>query len=423
MNDLRAIAFYLPQFHPVPENDEWWGKGFTEWRNVAKAKPLFPGHYQPHLPADMGYYDLRLPEVREAQADLAREYGIHGFCYYHYWFNGRRILERPFNEVLGSGKPDLPFCLCWANENWTRVWDGGERNVLLEQHYSHEDDLAHIRSLIPAFKDPRYIRVNGKPLFLVYRTGVLPNPLRTTEIWREVAREAGIEDLYLVRVESHGDSTNPTEIGFDASVEFAPSSGLDISALFRGRIYRLLAKAGIFPAGLVDHNIYEYRKVVHSMMNRPVPDFTRFHCVTPGWDNTARREANGTVLIDSTPETYKSWLKTVAQRTREKFQGDEQICFINAWNEWAEGNHLEPDLRWGHAYLEATRSALVSTSSSQGVVDAAAKDSKEPLFKRLYWRLTSAFRSNETKRLLRYIGLPCMRKQASNNSFSGRGKQ
>ena len=188
--DIRPIAFYLPQFHPTPENDEWWGKGFTEWTNVTKARPLFPGHYQPQLPADMGFYDLRLPEAREAQAALAREYGIHGFCYYHYWFNGRRILERPFNEVLASGKPDFPFCLCWANENWTRVWDGGEKNVLLEQKYSHEDDLAHIESLIPAFRDERYIRIDGKPLFLVYRTGLLPNPARTAEIWREAAKRA-----------------------------------------------------------------------------------------------------------------------------------------------------------------------------------------------------------------------------------------
>jgi len=189
---IRAIALYLPQFHPVPENDEWWGRGFTEWRNVAKAKALFPGHYQPHLPADLGFYDLRLPEVREAQAELASQHGIHGFCYYHYWFNGRRILERPFNEVLESGKPDFPFCLCWANENWTRVWDGGERNVLLEQHYSFEDDLAHIRSLIPAFKDPRYIRINGKPLFLVYRTELLPDPAKTAALWQKEAIKAGL---------------------------------------------------------------------------------------------------------------------------------------------------------------------------------------------------------------------------------------
>lgn len=216
-NHIRAIAFYLPQFHPVPENDEWWGKGFTEWTNVTKAKPAFRNHYQPHLPSDLGFYDLRLPEIREQQAELARQYGIHGFCYYHYWFNGRRILERPLNEVLSSGNPDFPFCVCWANENWTRVWDGGEKELLLKQEYSLEDDRAHIRSLIDTLSDERYIRIDNKPLFLVYRTGLLPNPKMTSDVWREEAQKAGLADLYLVRVESHGDYTDPADIGFDAT--------------------------------------------------------------------------------------------------------------------------------------------------------------------------------------------------------------
>ncbi|MDJ0634982.1 MAG: glycoside hydrolase family 99-like domain-containing protein [Xenococcaceae cyanobacterium MO_188.B29] len=184
-NNIKAIAFYLPQYHPIPENDKWWGKGFTEWTSVAKAKPLFKDHYQPHLPADLGFYDLRLPEVRQAQADLAREYGIYGFCYYHYWFNGKRLLERPFNEVLESGKPDFPFCLCWANENWTRRWDGQDREILIEQKYSVVDDREHIKSLISAFKDPRYIKIDGKPLFLIYRVNSLPDPSLTQKIWRE----------------------------------------------------------------------------------------------------------------------------------------------------------------------------------------------------------------------------------------------
>jgi hypothetical protein len=192
---VRLIAFYLPQFHPIPENDDWWGKGFTEWRNVVQAKPLFPGHYQPHLPADLGFYDLRVPETRQAQADLAREYGIHGFCYYHYWFKGRRLLERPFNEVLTSGQPDFPFCLCWANESWTRAWDGQSGVILMKQEYSEEDDYQHIRWLSNVFRDKRYIRYEGKPLFLVYRVRDLPNPLQTTEIWRNEARRAGIGEL------------------------------------------------------------------------------------------------------------------------------------------------------------------------------------------------------------------------------------
>src|SRR4029077_7166935 len=213
---VKLIAFYLPQYHPIPENDDWWGKGFTEWTNVTKARPWFRGHYQPHLPADLGFYDLRLPETREAQANLARQYGIHGFCYYHYWFNGRRLLERPFNEVLASGSPDFPFCLCWANENWTRAWDGLEREVLIQQHYDSNDDLAHIRWLANAFRDPRYIRVHGKPLFLVYRVASLPDPMQTVSIWREEARRLGIGELFLCAVESRvggSQSVNPSRLG------------------------------------------------------------------------------------------------------------------------------------------------------------------------------------------------------------------
>jgi lipopolysaccharide biosynthesis protein len=194
-SQVRAICFHLPQYHPIRENDEWWGKGFTEWANVTRTRPRFKDHYQPHLPADLGFYDLRLPEARQAQADLARQHGIHGFCYYHYWFNGRRLLERPFNEILASGQPRFPFCLCWANENWTRRWDGQERDILLEQNYGDEDDLNHIRWLANAFRDPRYIRIQGKPIFLVYRLSRLPNPARTVKIWRNEAGALGVGDI------------------------------------------------------------------------------------------------------------------------------------------------------------------------------------------------------------------------------------
>jgi hypothetical protein len=222
--DIRPIAIYLPQFHPVPENDLWWGKGFTEWTNVAKAKPLFDGHYQPHLPADLGFYDLRLAEVREEQAAMAKKYGIEGFCYYHYWFNGKRILERPFNEVLSSGKPDFPFMLCWANENWTKVWDGGENNILLEQKYSDEDDISHIKSLIPAFKDERYIKVDGKPVFAIYRSANIPDVKRTLETWRKEAKKEGLE-LYLCRMEGFGTwGESYLNDGFDAAISFEPFS-------------------------------------------------------------------------------------------------------------------------------------------------------------------------------------------------------
>ena len=248
---IRAIAFYLPQFHPISENDQWWGKGFTEWTNVAKAEPLFPGHYQPHIPADLGFYDLRLPETRQAQADLARESGIYGFCYYHYWFNGKQLLDRPFNEVLASGKPDFPFCLCWANENWTRVWDGKDNNVLIEQKYSEEDDRQHIRALADAFRDERYIRVNGKPLFLVYRATKIPDPRKTTAIWREEAQKLGIGDLYLCRVESFRDErSDPGEIGFDAAVGFQPDWPTLKDPRRRGRFWHYSRRLGLPSRGV-----------------------------------------------------------------------------------------------------------------------------------------------------------------------------
>ena len=237
---VRAIAFYLPQYHPTAENDQWWGTGFTDWTNVVRARPLFPGHYQPRLPADLGFYDLRLPEVREAQAELAREHGIYGFCYYHYWFHGKRLLERPFNKVLASGEPDFPFCLCWANENWTRIWDGLDEKVLIEQ-----DDRRHMRWLAQAFRDRRYIRIGDKPLFLVYRAARMPDPLQTATIWREEARKMGIGDIYLCRVESAtGEHGDPQLIGFDAAVEFQPDWAY-LAAAFRRKIWFLAKKLGL----------------------------------------------------------------------------------------------------------------------------------------------------------------------------------
>lgn len=412
--DVRTIAFYLPQFHPIPENDKWWGKGFTEWTNVTKARPLFPGHYQPHLPADLGFYDLRLPEARQAQADLAREYGIHGFCYYHYWFNGRRILERPFNEVLASGKPDFPFCLCWANENWTRAWDGGESNTLLSQNYTHEDDRFHIQSLIPVFEDPRYIRVNGKPLFLVYRTGLLPSPRHTAEVWREEVERAGLGDICLVRVESHADITDPTDIGFNASVEFAPFNGETMPPMAKTAFGKFLLRLGLLEPAFQKHAIFDYRDMAISMMRRPDPSFTRFHCVSPGWDNTARRKDGGMILTGQTPNTYQDWLLKVIDRTRQKYTGDERIIFINAWNEWAEGNHLEPDMKWGRAFLEATRDSLNAncvnipvtfqkeSTKSHEVISFSYK------LRALYWNTLNHLNQFHNIKLLKYVSFPCL---------------
>jgi lipopolysaccharide biosynthesis protein len=361
-NQVKLIAFYLPQYHPIPENDEWWGKGFTEWTNVSKAKPLFPGHYQPHLPADLGFYDLRLPEAREAQAELAREYGIYGFCYYHYWFNGKRLLERPFNEVLASGKPDFPFCLCWANENWTRVWDGQNKHILMEQKYCEEDDREHIRSLIKAFKDPRYIKIDGKPIFLIYRSSNLPNPLQTTSIWREEAQKMGIEDLFLCRVESFNDENKSlVKQGFDAAIEFQPQWK---PLLNKTKMWRLGRKLRIWDKVYRENFIFDYAATVEKMLQKPIPSHKYFRCVTPMWDNSARRKDNALILKNSSPDVYEYWLKKVIEQGAAS-NPEENIVFINAWNEWAEGNHLEPCQKWGRAYLEATLRAVNSTSKIQ----------------------------------------------------------
>ena len=359
----RLIAFYLPQFHPIPENDEWWGKGFTEWTNVAKARPAFPGHYQPHIPADLGFYDLRLAETRQAQADLARQYGIYGFAYYHYWFHGRRLLERPFDEVLSSGQPDFPFCLCWANENWTRTWDGQERHVLVAQTYSEDDDRDHIRWLTRAFNDKRYIRVSGKPLFLVYRARRLANPQRTASLWRDEAHKAGVGEIFLARVESVDDEhDDPVKIGFDAAVEFQPDWGNLGPPLNGGALTRLARKVGV-NRFYEERWIFDYPTVVRRMLRKTPPPYTWFRCVTPSWDSTPRRPNSALILQGSTPTAYEGWLRAVIERLSPGAL-QENFVFINAWNEWGEGNHLEPCLKWGRAYLEATRKAL---SAGRGI--------------------------------------------------------
>jgi lipopolysaccharide biosynthesis protein len=356
---VRPIAFYLPQFHPTSENDAWWGKGFTEWTNVAQARPLFRGHHQPHIPADLGFYDLRLPETRQAQADLARRYGIYGFCYYHYWFNGRLLLERPFREVLESGRPDLPFCLCWANEDWTRAWDGRSGEYLIRQSYSDADDRAHLRWLAPALADPRYIRVDGRPLFLVYRALKLPDPRRTAAVWREEARALGLGEIYLARVEGlSAERGDPADLGFDAAIEFQPDWTQLARPLRRDPLRRALWKLGLLRSAYQEHQIHDYAAVVERMLRRPPAPYKRFPCVTPAWDNSARRRRGATVLRGSTPALYRRWLERVLADWRPSGPG-EDLLFINAWNEWAEGAHLEPCLRWGHAYLEATRDALL----------------------------------------------------------------
>jgi hypothetical protein len=356
----KLIAFYLPQFHPIPENDQWWGKGFTEWTNVTKAKPLFRDHYQPHLPADLGFYDLRLPEARAAQAELAQAYGISGFCYYHYWFQGRRLLERPFDDVLVSGKPDFPFCLCWANENWTRAWDASENRLLVRQTYSSEDDLLHIRSLLQAFADDRYLRIDGKPLFLVYRSSRLPDPRRTTDLWRDEARRAQLGELFLCRVESFPtEREDPRHSGFDAAIEFQPDWCRLGTAVRRTRADRILRRLRLQDRVWTELRAYEYRDITMRMLAKPLPDYPRIPCVTPSWDNSARRGKKAIVFRCSTPRLFEHWLRESYRRFAPASPAPD-VMFINAWNEWAEGNHLEPCQRWGRGYLEAVQKALIS---------------------------------------------------------------
>lgn len=348
----KLIAFHLPQFYPTPYNDEWWGKGFTEWTNVTKARPRFRGHYQPRLPADLGFYDLRLSEARDAQAALASQYGIYGFCYYHYWFHGKRLLELPVDEILKLGTPAFPFCLCWANENWTRIWDGSERQILMPQSYSEQDDLNHIRSLAASFSDPRYIRVDGKPIFLVYRSAALPSPKRTTDLWREEAQRLGIGQLYLCHVENNfGDPRiDPAQHGFDAAVEFQPKLRL-IPPSFAARVKGKLLP--MFP----NTHVSSYAELVKNSLAEEPPQYPRYPCVCPDWDNTSRRPNRGLTLKNSTPALYEAWLREVIKRAQINSDGD-KVVFINAWNEWAEGCHLEPCRKWGRQYLEATYNAL-----------------------------------------------------------------
>jgi lipopolysaccharide biosynthesis protein len=376
-NKVRPIAIVLPQFHPIPENDEWWGPGFTEWRNVVKARPRFRGHYQPHLPRDLGFYDLRLPETREAQAALARRYGIYGFCYYHYWFNGRRLLQEPVERVLASGRPDFPFMLAWANENWTRVWNGGEKEVLISQEYSEFDHANHVRHLIPFFKDPRYITIDGKPVFAIYKDGGIPDVERAVEIFRREAARERVE-LYMCRFDVRGQRREPPEaLGFDAAIEFHPftkSSSVYLeerkSRHRRGKagscairvangVRRLLGWGNRFQIKESD-KIYDYEDYVRHDLSRDLTRYKTFPGVFPGWDNTSRREHGGaTIFINSSPEAFGRWVEKKVRRYTPPNE-DENLFFINAWNEWAEGNHLEPCERFGLRYLEAFSMALLA---------------------------------------------------------------
>ncbi len=347
----RAVAFYLPQFHPVPENDLWWGPGFTEWTNVRRAKPLFEGHRQPRRPGELGYYDLVAdPAIRRRQAALASQYGLAGFCFYYYWFSGRRMLDQPVEAYARDQSIDFPFCLCWANESWSRRWDGREDEILIAQNHSPDDDIAFIRSIASYLACKTYLRVAGRPLILVYRPDKLPDPRASAARWRDWCRRNGIGEIFLAYTMSFTSQT-PDELGFDAAIEFPPNN------------MGLAPKDGLVaPAsdGFAAR-IYDLTELSEGPLKGGQADFRLFRGVTPQWDNTPRRRGEAAVFLDTGPEGYEGWLRRAAEdMARREASQDTRLVFINAWNEWAEGAYLEPDLQRGYAWLEATRRALTA---------------------------------------------------------------
>lgn len=345
-NNPKLIAFYLTQFHPTPENDLWWGKGFTEWTNVTKATPQFEGHHQPHLPTDFGFYDLRVRETRHDQIKVAKEYGIDGFCYHYYWFSGQRILNKPLDDMLVDTESDMPFCLSWANENWTRRWDAAEHEVLIAQQYLPDDDINFIKSIVPFFQDERYIRVNGKPFLIVYRPQHLPDARKTLGIWREHCRSIGLGDIHVCAALTHGNE-NYEKFGFDSGVEFPPHN--------------------LAPSNINEHisfhtsfkgNVFQYATIAQFYLNKTydLENSNVFKTVFPSWDNTARTKERALVVLNGVPDNYEFWLSStidLAARSKNK----DPLVFINAWNEWAEGCHLEPDRSFGYGFLQATLNA------------------------------------------------------------------
>jgi lipopolysaccharide biosynthesis protein len=340
------VAFYLPQFHPIPENDAWWGEGFTEWHNVARALPQFEGHAQPRLPGELGFYDLRLPDVMRRQMQLAREYGIGAFCSYFYWFAGKTLLEQPLQQWLADPTLDLLLCLCWANENWSRRWDGRADDILIGQQHSATDDLAFIEYVSRYLRDPRYLRVDGKPLLLIYRPGLLPDPKTTATCWRTWCRANGIGEIHLAYVQSF-DRVDPREIGFDAAVEFPPNNTTPEPITARQQLLNPDYQG----------DVHDWREMARQSMAKSDPAYPCYPGVNPSWDNEPRRSGRGRLFVHASPRGYRDWLRQAIATARRRFPAQPMV-FINAWNEWAEGAVLEPDTRLGHAWLETTRAAL-----------------------------------------------------------------
>ena len=378
----RVIAFYLPQFHPIPENDKWWGKGFTEWTNVGKAKPLFKGHYQPRVPADLGYYDLRMPEVREAQADMAREAGIEGFCYWHYWFgNDKMLLERPFKEVLESGNPDFPFCLGWANHSWTnKTWEVGTKKVkedfLMQMHYSVEDYIKHFDYVLPAFKDKRYICVDGKPLFLIFRPLDVPSVKEFIDLWQQKAKDNGLKGIHFVGISPSIDVDNQKTI--DVLRRKVKSQGDVLYPKLFDSGFDAVNSRGVFRAELLARSLFNIVKryvlrvlfnhfVLAKMPQREINKFLYdeydklenvYPTLLPNWDRSARSGKKARIYVDSTPKVFKEQLITALDLLKDK-NFEHKILFLQSWNEWAEGNYVEPDLKYGRGFLDVIKDCIL----------------------------------------------------------------
>ncbi len=380
----RIIALYLPQFHPIPENNKWWGPGFTEWTNVVKAKPLFRGHVQPKIPADLGFYDLRLPETRELQAQLARDAGIEGFCYYHYWFAGKQLLERPFNEVLDSGKPDYPFCLCWANHTWSnKTWNRKsslqQNSVLIEQTYpGREDDVKHFMAVLPAFKDHRYIKVDGKPLFILYNPWEHKHVREWIQTWRELAENNGLPGLYMVAM---SDSTLTLNYAADGTVSRVMPNLKNSEVLFRKVLdmgfdavnsygkrrgemlsngkYADIVKSVLRRIGLPVSQCYDYENTVKGFFAPEDRWENVFPTILPQWDRTPRMSAYDGIYIHATPQAFERHIRQAMSMIKDK-QPEHQILFLKSWNEWGEGNYVEPDQEFGHGWLDAIKNAVTS---------------------------------------------------------------
>jgi hypothetical protein len=356
MEKARIIAFYLPQFHPIPENDEWWGKGFTEWTNVGKAKPLFKGHYQPRVPADLGYYDLRVPETREEQAKMAREAGIEGFCYWHYWFgNGKRLLERPFNEVLASGKPDFPFCLAWANHSWKGIYCGVKsKNTLIEQTYNGmEDYKQHFYTVLPAFQDKRYMTVDGKPIFLIFSPLEIPDSFEFIDCWQKLALMNGLKGIHFVAHTYFPYEINQLlSMGYNAVniVRLFEYQRTEISfmAKVRNKISREIFKHGYW---------CQYKDAMNCFSGVEDKEENIYPTLIPNWDHTPRTGKQGSMLKNSTPNLFYRHARKMIESVKQK-EEEHRIILLKSWNEWAEGNYMEPDLRYGKGYLNALKKVL-----------------------------------------------------------------